>query len=182
MKRTILYLAAAAVIALGFTSCNKDEKTEEGMQFRATMENNDAKTALVGTHVNWVEGDEVMIYGTEQNGLYRATPDVEDARSATLTKVGQPVISKGPVFRAIYPAASAVSATSFTIPAVQESVDGSLVFLPGAIFCGYASALVEIAQVPDIVDAVADVVDTGRALVGGRHPNRGEALICQTWS
>ena len=126
MKRNILYLAAAAVIALGFTSCNKDEKVDEGMQFRATMENTNAKTALVGTHINWVEGDEVMIYGTVQNGLYKATPDAEDATVATLTKVGQQVISNGGVFRAIYPAASAVSATSFTIPAVQESVDGSL--------------------------------------------------------
>lgn len=126
MKRTILYLAAAAVIALGFTSCNKDEKTEEGMQFRATMENNDAKTALVGTHVNWVEGDEVMIFGTHQNGLYRATPDADDARSATLNQVGQQVISNGGIFTAVYPASAAVNATTVTLPAQQQSVDGSL--------------------------------------------------------
>ena len=104
-------LAALAVVALGATSCKKDVNNEEnGMQFRAIMETGSAKTELSGTNVNWIAGDEVMIYGTEQSGVYTATPDAENATAATLTKVGQP----------------AQNATTVTLPAVQQSEGGNL--------------------------------------------------------
>ena len=125
LKKSIMCLAALAVVALGATSCKKDVNNEEnGMQFRAIMETGSAKTELSGTNVNWIDGDEVMIYGTEQSGVYTATPDAENATAATLTKVGQP--AQGTPYTAIYPASAAVNATTVTLPAVQQSVDGNL--------------------------------------------------------
>ena len=125
LKKSIMCLAALAVVALGATSCKKDVNNEEnGMQFRAIMETGSAKTELSGTNVNWIAGDEVMIYGTEQSGVYTATPDAENATAATLTKVGQP--AQGTPYTAIYPASAAVNATTVTLPAVQQSVDGNL--------------------------------------------------------
>lgn len=118
-------LAALAVVALGATSCKKDVNNEEnGVQFRAIMETGSAKTELSGTNVNWIAGDEVMIYGTEQSGVYTATPDAENATAATLTKVGQP--AQGTPYTAIYPASAAVNATTVTLPAVQQSEGGNL--------------------------------------------------------
>lgn len=125
LKKSIMCLAALAVVALGATSCKKDVNNEEnGVQFRAIMETGSAKTELSGTNVNWIAGDEVMIYGTEQSGVYTATPDAENATAATLTKVGQP--AQGTPYTAIYPASAAVNATTVTLPAVQQSEGGNL--------------------------------------------------------
>jgi len=126
MRKSFVYLAAMAFVAIAATSCQKENVAQDGSQFYAIMENcgNNAKTSLSGTHVNWVEGDEVMIYGSDQAGLYSATPNTDDARSATLNVSTQP--AQGRPYRAIYPASAAVSATSFSIPAVQESEDGNL--------------------------------------------------------
>ncbi len=100
------------------------------MQFKATMEGcvNDAKTTLSGEDLNWVSGDEVAIYGSVQNGTYTAAPVSGAPTTAILSVNGQP--AQGTPYCAIYPASAAVSATSFTLPAVQETEDGSLTNFP----------------------------------------------------
>lgn len=117
--------------AMCLTSCNKDEQTADGIQFKATMErasSQDAKTILNESDLEWVAGDQVAIYGSEQQGLYTAQPVSGTPTSATLSVVGQP--AQGTPYCAIYPASAANSRTSFTIPAEQVTVDGSLTNFP----------------------------------------------------
>ena len=128
MKKTLVSLSLCALVALGATSCKKDiEQNKGGHQFRATMENcssSDSKTTLSGSNINWNAGDEVMIYGKEQTGLYTAQPG-SPATTATLVNVDMP--AQGIPYTAIYPAALANSATSVSLPAEQVSVDGNLI-------------------------------------------------------
>ena len=59
-----------------------------------------------------------------------------------------------------------------------ESVDGSKVFLLGAVFGSDGALLVELAQIVHIIDAIAHVRLAG-ALVGGWQPNLGDAQVAQ---
>jgi len=128
MKKTLVSLSLCALVALGATSCKKDiEQNKGGHQFRATMENcssSDSKTTLSGSNINWNAGDEVMVYGKEQTGLYTAQPG-SPATTATLVNVDMP--AQGIPYTAIYPAALANSATSVSLPAEQVTVDGNLI-------------------------------------------------------
>lgn len=130
MKKIFVCFTAVMAVALCLTSCKKEEKTNS-MQFRATMEtsaNDNSKTTLNGTNIEWVAGDEVTIYGLEQSGTYTAQPESSDPTTAILTVNGQP--AQGWPYCAIYPASLGNSATSFTLPAEQVTVDGSLTNFP----------------------------------------------------
>jgi len=130
MKKIFVCFTAVMAVALCLTSCKKEEKTNS-MQFRATMEtsaNDNSKTTLNGTNIEWVAGDEVTIYGLEQSGTYTAQPESSDPTTAILTVNGQP--AQGRPYCAIYPASLGNSATSFTLPAEQVTVDGSLTNFP----------------------------------------------------
>ena len=105
-----------------FTSCQK-ETTGDGTQFRATMESRDGKTVLNGTALNWVSGDQVVIYGTAGCGLYQATPQTP-ATVATLDNVGGET-GDGP-FRAFYPSTLTTDGVSITLPAAQTYVENSI--------------------------------------------------------
>lgn len=128
MKKSLVCFTVVMAAAMCMTSCKKEENNN--MQFKATMEGcvNDAKTTLSGENLNWVSGDEVAIYGSVQNGTYTAEPVSGAPTTATLSVDGQP--AQGTPYCAIYPASAAVSATSFTLPAVQETTDGSLTNFP----------------------------------------------------
>ena len=127
MKKILVSLSLCALVAFGSTSCKKDiEQNKGGHQFLAAMENcssSDSKTTLSGSNINWNAGDEVMVYGTEQAGLYTAQPGVP-ATTATLVNVDMP--AHGIPYTAIYPAALANSASNITLPALQETEDGNL--------------------------------------------------------
>jgi hypothetical protein len=130
MKKIFVCFTAVMAVALCLTSCKKEEKTNS-MQFRATMEtsaNDNSKTTLNGTNIEWVAGDEVTIYGLEQSGTYTAQPESSDPTTAILTVNGQP--AQGRPYCAIYPSSLGNSATSFTLPAEQVTVDGSLTNFP----------------------------------------------------
>ena len=130
MKKIFVCFTAVMAVALCLTSCKKEEKTNS-MQFRATMEtsaNDNSKTTLNGTNIEWVAGDEVTIYGLEQSGTYTAQPESSDPTTAILTANGQP--AQGWPYCAIYPASLGNSATSFTLPAEQVTMDGSLTNFP----------------------------------------------------
>ena len=118
-----------ALIALGVTSCQKDIEQNNGdYQFRATMENcsSDSKTTFNGTAIQWNQNDTVMIYGLVP-GRYIATPEQGNPGVAKLRRLGEEIIPyMGDEVTAIYPAALANSATSITLPALQETEDGNL--------------------------------------------------------
>lgn len=96
--------------------------------FTATMEScsdiHNAKTVLDGTALKWVSGDEVKIYSGGTDAVFTATPQ-SNATTATFTTTDL-TFESGDNYIAYYPANSVVSQNSVTIPATQESVDGSL--------------------------------------------------------
>ncbi len=122
MKRTLVSLLSLLAL-FTITSCQK-EATGDGSQFRATMETaTDGKTVLSGTALNWVEGDQVAIYGTAGRGLYAATPQTP-ATVATLDNVSGET-SDGP-FRAFYPTSLTTDGVNITLPAAQTYVENSI--------------------------------------------------------
>lgn len=123
MKRTLTSLLSLVALT-GLTmlaSCNKDD-VGDGTQFRATMEGcsaRDGKTTLGGdwnNQLNWVEGDQVAIYGTAGRGLYAATPQTP-ATTAVFDNVSG-TTGDGP-FRAFYPASLTTDGVNITLPATQ---------------------------------------------------------------
>ena len=128
MKRNFVSFATlvALVTLVSFTSCKKEGQVVA--TFTATMEScsdiHNAKTVLDGTALKWVSGDEVKIYSGSTDAVFSATP-LSNATTATFTTT-DPTFEAGNSFIAYYPANSVVSQNSVTIPATQESVDGSL--------------------------------------------------------
>ena len=131
MKKTFVCLSACALLAIGATSCQKENEqiNDAEYQFTATMEgcaSTDAKTTYNGTNIQWNANDTVMIYGLVP-GRYVATPDATNPASAKLRRLGGGVEFMGNEVVAIYPAALANSATSVSLPAEQVTVDGNLI-------------------------------------------------------
>ncbi len=124
MKRTLVSLLTLLTLSglSVFTSCQK-ETTGDGTQFSATMESRDGKTVLNGTALNWVSGDQVVIYGTAGCGFYQATPQTP-ATVAILYNMGG-TTGNGP-FRAFYPTSLTDDGTTITLPAAQTYVEGSI--------------------------------------------------------
>ena len=118
MKRILISFASLLCMAgiVSMTSCSKEE-TGNGTQFRATMEDcATAKTTLSGTALNWVNGDQIAIYGTAGRGLYAATPQTP-ATTAVFDNVSG-TTGDGP-FRAFYPTSLTADGTTITLPATQ---------------------------------------------------------------
>lgn len=126
MKKVFMLLSACVMLALGATSCQKEnESNNKDYQFTATVENcNNAKTTFNGNYIQWNQNDTVKIFGLVDR-LYLATPE-EDPWKATLRGIGDPVIDMGDRVVAIYPASLANNATNVTLPAVQVTEDGNL--------------------------------------------------------
>ena len=59
----------------------------------------------------------------------------------------------------------------------MEGIDGGQVFVLGAVFGGNRVLLVEFAQVVEVVDTVAHIVDPGLALIGRGEPDIGDAQV-----
>ncbi len=129
MKKALVSLLSLLTLSSLFTltSCQK-EVSGNSAQFQATMEPSaDGKTVLSGTALNWVEGDQVVIYGTEGCGIYSATPQ-NPATVATLDNIGG-TTGNGP-FRAFYPSTLTVSNRyglwSVVLPVTQTYVENSI--------------------------------------------------------
>ena len=58
-----------------------------------------------------------------------------------------------------------------------QGLDSGQIFVPRPVLRGHGAPLVKLAQVVQIVDAVADVVDSLVALVGGRQPDDGNTQV-----
>ncbi|MBR1835047.1 MAG: hypothetical protein IJ785_06040 [Bacteroidales bacterium] len=131
MKKTLVSLLSLLALSSLFTlsSCQK-EATGDGTQFRATMEDctsQDGKTVLNGTALNWVDGDQIAVYGRSGRGLYSATPGTP-ATTAVFDNVSGRT-GKGP-YRAFYPSTITSDGVNITLPSVQFSEDGSLSGFP----------------------------------------------------
>ncbi len=131
MKRIVSSLLSLLALSSLFTvsSCQK-ETVGNGTQFRATMEgctSKDGKTALSGTALNWVAGDEIAVYGTAGRGIYTATPQTP----ATVALFDNVSGETGDApFRAYYPTTLTTDGIHVTLPAVQTTADGSLTEFP----------------------------------------------------
>lgn len=131
MERTLASLLSLLALSSLFTltSCQK-EATGDGTQFRATMEDctsQDGKTVLNGTALNWVDGDQIAVYGRSGCGLYSATPGTP-ATTAVFDNVSGRT-GKGP-YHAFYPSTITSDGVNITLPSVQFSDDGSLSGFP----------------------------------------------------
>ena len=131
MKKTLTSLLSLLALSslFMFSSCQK-ETVGNGTQFRATMEgctSKDGKTALNGTALNWVAGDEIAVYGTAGRVIYTATPQTP-ATAALFDNVSGET-GDAP-FRAYYPTTLTTDGVHVTLPAVQTTADGSLTEFP----------------------------------------------------
>lgn len=111
---------------VSLTLCKKEEQAST-IQFTATMEEcadiHNPKTALNGTVLEWVAGDEIKIYSGSV-AVFTATP-LTPATQATFTTDDESFQDAGS-YIAYYPAANNSAYNSLTLPATQVSEDGSL--------------------------------------------------------
>lgn len=131
MKKTLTSLLSLLALSSLFmlSSCQK-ETVGNGTQFRATMEgctSKDGKTALNGTALNWVAGDEIAVYGTAGRGIYTATPQTPATVALFDNVSGE---TGNAPFRAYYPTTLTTDGVHVTLPAVQTTADGSLTEFP----------------------------------------------------
>ena len=131
MKRIVSSLLSLLALSslFMFSSCQK-ETVGNGTQFRATMEgctSKDGKTALNGTALNWVAGDEIAVYGTAGRGIYTATPQTPATVALFDNVSGE---TGNAPFRAYYPTTLTTDGVHVTLPAVQTTADGSLTEFP----------------------------------------------------
>ena len=131
MKRIVSSLLSLLALSSLFavSSCQK-ETVGNGTQFRATMEgctSKDGKTALNGTALNWVAGDEIAVYGTAGRGIYTATPQTPATVALFDNVSGE---TGNAPFRAYYPTTLTTDGVHVTLPAVQNTADGSLTEFP----------------------------------------------------
>ncbi len=127
MKKTLVSLLSLTALFSLFTlsSCQK-EQVGNSTQFRATMEgctDQHGKTTLNGTALNWVSGDQIVVYGTAGSGVYTATPQTP-ATVAVFDNVSGET-GDGP-FHAFYPATLTTDGVTITLPATQTYVEGSI--------------------------------------------------------
>ena len=127
MKRTLISLFSLLGLAMAVTSCQKDESVAK---FSASMEptlTQDGKTLLNGTGLEWISGDQIVVYGTAGGAIYTATPSTP-ATTATFDLVSG-VTGDAP-YTAFYPTEIATSANTITLSATQTSADGNLRAFP----------------------------------------------------
>ena len=132
MKKSLLFIAAAAATVLFMTSCQKEEVANQGFTARLENGNSNAKTILAGTHINWDFGnDQVEIYDADNaHGTFTATQHSNttysnDATCAELINTNVTLAETGG-YKAIYPASIAQSNNTIILPRIQNSTNGEL--------------------------------------------------------
>lgn len=132
MKKNLVSIVSLVFLVglVSLTSCKKEETLCNGTQFRATMEgytSQNGKTTLNGTALEWVAGDQIVVYGITGSGIYTATPQTP-ATTAVFDNVSGET-GNAP-FRAFYPSTLTTDGVNITLPATQTTVDGSLTNFP----------------------------------------------------
>ena len=141
-----IYILLSIVALLSITSCQKDKLT--GSSFTATIEKCTdiyTKTVLSGTSLHWEAGDQIIIFNDFlQTGIYTAASGGNTTTTFTYVETGNGMIDVGDDanynednrpsgYYAIYPAdimfmevTPEATLGGITIPAVQQTTDGSL--------------------------------------------------------
>lgn len=104
MKKNNYFGAFALVLlCLGFSSCNKEEFGNIGNAFLCSIEN-DSKTHLNGTGVEWNAGDKIAVFNqsTGDYGIYQTTAEGTTAVFEYYEGTQLAAVENGN-FRAIYP-------------------------------------------------------------------------------
>lgn len=119
-KKTFVY-TAFALLAMGFSACQKESAM---LTFTAQTETGNDKTALNDNlYFEWDDNDEVEIFNTSSHATFSVTPRQDNRIWADL--VGQN-IGEAP-YTAIYPASIATSTVNaVTLPEYQQTTDGNL--------------------------------------------------------
>lgn len=126
-KAVLILLTISSLLALGLTSCQKDAVGTT--TFTATLEDcqeEDGKTVLTGTSIQWTTGDRIKVFGTAGSGVYEAT--VRNGGGTTFTCLEGD--AGGAPYRAVYPASAANDDGTIDLPVVQVTTDGSLTGFP----------------------------------------------------
>lgn len=130
MKKTLLSIFAIMTLAMGMTSCQKEENniTFQGSMENFTATDENAKTVLIGTDVVWEAADQIKVFGTKGAGIFTAIPQYPNNTVADFSK-GTANPGEAPYY-AYYPVSIANSESNVTLPAVQATVDGELTHFP----------------------------------------------------
>ena len=125
-KNSLFFIELFALVGfMSLASCTK-ENLGNGTQFHATMEgctDQNSKTILNGTSLEWVSGEQIAIYGTVGGGIYSATPQTP-ATVAVFDNVSGETGSAP--FRAFYPTTLSSNGVNVTLPKTQTYVEGSI--------------------------------------------------------
>lgn len=146
MKKSILTLSAIALVAMGISSCQKEETATPQMikHFRAGIENSTKTTLNDDLYTEWVAFDQVRLSmltdgGSTYGAFLSATPDQDDPTWADFETDGELEIVGGirdyepfQFLYAVYPASIAQGqrADRVCLPAEQNSTNGNLVGAP----------------------------------------------------
>lgn len=132
MKKSILTLSAIALVAMGISSCQKEEAAQLPKHFRASTENSAKTTLNSELYTEWEATDQIRVgfQGTNNGVVYTASPDQTDPTWADFS-TSESIPSGAPLY-AVYPASIAQGqpGNRVNLPAVQNSTAGSLTEAP----------------------------------------------------
>lgn len=124
MKKTSIFLASLALLS---ASCAKEDlkemsQNQDTITIKADVPATDSKTTISDNgdktwSVLWTADDAISVNGQSSNSISLS----DDRKSAEFTL---PVVDAP--YKAIYPASSAASAETLTVPATQNYVEGSI--------------------------------------------------------
>ena len=125
-KNSLFFIELFAMVGfMSLASCTKDN-LGNGTQFHATVEgctDQNSKTILNGTSLEWVSGEQIAIYGTVGGGIYSATPQTP-ATVAVFDNVSGETGSAP--FRAFYPTTLSTDGVNIRLPQTQTYVENSI--------------------------------------------------------
>ncbi len=135
MKKCKLFLAVAALLALGTTSCNKEEDGERLNSFYASSEEDNgtdsSKTYLRGTAMYWNANDSVKLWGSNDSRgyTYKAAYGNSTSTRFDYARTGNAPILRAP-YVVGYPARYWTSKNVVTLPSTQNYVANGANYIP----------------------------------------------------
>lgn len=136
MKKVFLFFAAATLLALGMTSCQKDQSE---IKYTATIERATAKTSVerldnfnVSHPVVWERGDEITIFRASDGMAFTFITDDNNTDNAVFHLEGQGDCSvlHGEAVNAGYPAEYFHHQAQIQIPSIQNYKNHNVIKYP----------------------------------------------------
>ncbi|MCQ2273351.1 MAG: hypothetical protein MJZ86_01000 [Bacteroidales bacterium] len=136
MKKVFLFFAAATLLALGMTSCQKDQSE---IKYTATIERATAKTSVerldnfnVSHPVVWERGDEITIFRASDGMAFTFITDDNNTDNAVFHLEGQGDCSAlhGEAVNAGYPAEYFHHQAQIQIPSIQNYKNHNVIKYP----------------------------------------------------